>query len=77
MPAHVRHEQADVVVTLVFGLGHVDETRRGIAHFVELQDRERRRLEALAGVGIVALVRERGTGREQAREAENLGETHD
>ena len=67
VPAHVRHEQADVDVACGRGLLHVEKPRGRIAHLVELQHGERRRL-LLAAVGIVIAVSE--CGRRQHRRDE-------
>ena len=68
VPAHVRHEQADVVVALLLGLRDVDESRRGVAHLVELQHRKRRRLESLALAGIVVAMCEGSAGEQGSDE---------
>ena len=52
VPAHVRHEQADVVIALLLGLRDVDEARGRVTHLVELQNGERRRLLPLAESGL-------------------------
>jgi hypothetical protein len=78
VPAHVRHEQADVHEAVIERLLLVEVPGVGRAHFVELQHRERRWLPALSGARVVAVavVRERGAGAQRRGDAEDGEKTH-
>jgi hypothetical protein len=71
VPAHVGHEQADVDESVGHCLVDVEIPGVGVAHLVELQHRDRRRLLSLAGMVVVVAVCERCTGGKGCEQPQN------